>query len=76
MHWQSDALTTGLDLIATGLDLVRTGLDLIPKQIILIFLVKINFVDLPYLICFDSGYVCYPVSLMLGQKGQRTVINA
>jgi hypothetical protein len=29
MHWQSDALTTGLDLIRTGLDLIRTGLDLI-----------------------------------------------
>jgi hypothetical protein len=29
VHWQSDALTTRLDLIRTRLDLIRTRLDLI-----------------------------------------------
>ncbi len=31
VHWQSDALTTRLDLIRTRLDLIRTRLDLIRK---------------------------------------------
>ncbi len=31
MHWQEDALTTGLDLIRARLDLIHTRLDLILK---------------------------------------------
>jgi hypothetical protein len=33
VHWQSDALTTRLDLIRTGLDLIRTRLDLIRTRL-------------------------------------------
>jgi hypothetical protein len=36
MHWQSDALTTTLDLIRTTLDIIRTKLDLINTTLDLI----------------------------------------
>ncbi len=36
VHWQSDALTTRLDLIRTRLDLIRTRLDLIRSRLDLI----------------------------------------
>jgi hypothetical protein len=36
VHWQSDALTTRLDLIRTWLDLIRTKLDLIRTRLDLI----------------------------------------
>ncbi len=36
VHWQSDALTTRLDLIRTRLDLIRTRLDLIRTRLDLI----------------------------------------
>ncbi len=36
VHWQSDALTTKLDLIRTKLDLIRTKLDLIRTKLDLI----------------------------------------
>jgi hypothetical protein len=37
VHWQSNALTTRLDLIRTRLDLIRTRLDLIRTRLDLIF---------------------------------------
>ena len=36
VHWQSDALTTWLDLIRTRLDLIRSRLDLIRTRLDLI----------------------------------------
>jgi hypothetical protein len=36
VHWQSDALTTRLDLIRSRLDLIRTRLDLIRTRLDLI----------------------------------------
>ncbi len=36
VHWQSDALTTRLDLIRIRLDLIRTRLDLIRTRLDLI----------------------------------------
>jgi hypothetical protein len=39
VHWQSDALTTMLDLIQTGLGLIRTRLDLIRARLDLILFV-------------------------------------
>jgi hypothetical protein len=37
VHWQSDALTTRLDLIRTRLDLIRIRLDLIRTRLDLVF---------------------------------------
>jgi hypothetical protein len=40
VHWQSDALTTRLDLIRSRLDLIRTRLDLIRSRLDLISRMK------------------------------------
>jgi hypothetical protein len=43
VHWQSDALTTKLDLIRSKLDLIRTKLDLIRPKLDLIRVIILPF---------------------------------
>jgi hypothetical protein len=50
VHWQSDALTTRLDLIRSRLDLIRTRLDLIRTRL------GIPLVDQQ---CWGSGSACF-----------------
>ncbi len=42
VHWQSDALTTKLDLIRSRLDLIRTRLDLIRTRLDLILFLFVS----------------------------------
>jgi hypothetical protein len=51
VHWQSDALTTRLDLIRTRLDLIRTTLDLIRTRLDLIR-TRLDLIKIMFLINF------------------------
>jgi hypothetical protein len=48
VHWQSDALTTRLDLIRTRLDLIRTRIDIIRTLVVGRLALKPNYASPPF----------------------------